>query len=162
MKILFFSISLVLVVALSGCADVGTEDPYKAYPQVHVTHPAGTQWSSKHGYLGLPFTVGTLAQGDLTCLIVGQPLGVDTDLGVDIIGGIKVDQDSSEVLLVLAQPADVQLRSIMIKDLNHFATVHSAAKWQIEQYITHYRGMGSARISGWEDAAYVKAQLGIQ
>lgn len=162
MKTLLLSFLLAAGIAISGCADPKTDDPYQVYPQATITHPAGTQWSTSHGYLGLPFSVGKLASSQATCLVVGLPLDVDEQLGIDIIGGIKVARDSTDTMLVLAQPANVDQRSIMIKDLNHFATVHSAAKWQIEQYITHYRGMGSARIVGWEDEAYVKAQLGIQ
>ncbi len=162
MRTLLLSFLLTAGIVISGCADPKTEDPYQDYPQATITHPAGTQWSTSHGYLGLPFSVGTLVASKATCLVIGLPLDTDGQLGLDIIGGVRVARDSADTMLVLAQPADVAQRSIMIKDLNHFATVHSAAKWQIEQYITHYRGMGSARIVGWEDEASVKTQLGIQ
>ena len=162
MKAFLLPIVLIASLALLGCDDTSSSDPYSDYPQAQVSHSSGTQWSSTHGYLALPFNVGTMAKDEATCLILGNQLEKEEKVNVDIIGGIKVSQDSTEYMLVLAQPADVNLRTIKIKNLNHLATVHSAAKWQIEQFITHYQGMGSARVLGWEDEKYVKTQLGIQ
>lgn len=152
------SLLVICLLLSTSCEQSDSTDAFASYQQIKITHQAGDQWS-EIGYLGLPTNAGKAINTNVDCLVLGVPQPVGSQIGVDILGAVQLQRDSSDQWIVLAQPANTELRAMAIKDFNHFSTVHSSAKWIIEQYLTHYHGLGSTRLIGWKDEQYVMDNL---
>ncbi len=125
---------------------------------VKITSPAGASWASNGGqYLAAPFNVGTYKK--LPILVLNDAIKKGKEISVIPIGVIKLREGKEINHYVIAVPKKVGKQTIDIDDFSDLVTVHSSAKWIIEQYLISRNGMGSASLVSWEDQDYVINKL---
>lgn len=124
---------------------------------VKVSHQAGSPLDEEAKFLGLPGNMCEILnlQNENKCLVLSKPIRKGVKLHVLPIGVLRLDVDEEALNIVLTYPIDTSLQTITAVDMDEFATIHSSAKWIIEQWFLNHKGMGRVSVKGWESKEYV-------
>ena len=126
--------------------------------EVTVSHSAGNSWTTRETpFLACPVNIAT--HMDVPILIISDRLAEGSKIEVTLLGAARLKEGGGITTYVLAVPSKVRDKTIDIDDFSDLATIHSSAKWIIEQYLISRNGMGSASLIAWEDQNYVLGKL---
>jgi len=152
MKKIYIYLLIASIVAIYACQEEGPKEIVLNENQgltVNVRHSAGDQWSSTDQFLPLPFNVAKAGNNDI--LILGKRIKRGEKLNVNPIGAIRIVQNDTLNTYILSIPTKAKYQSLQASDFDEFSTVHSGAKWIIEQYLLNRRQTFSTKLKSWEN-----------
>lgn len=120
--------------------------------EVEIRHSAGGHWDTSDNFLPLPFNIGKNGQQDV--LVLSSRIKEGQKLDVKPIGAIRVTENDSLNTYIISLPVDKKYKSFEVADFDEFSTVHSGAKWIVEQYIVNRQSTYDVRLKSWENENY--------
>ena len=117
--------------------------------EVVVKHSAGDGWAATDKFLPLPFNVAEL--GSQKAIVLSDRIKVGEKLEVKPFGAVRVTENDSLHTYVVTYPIASKYNPFGVADFDEFSTVHSGAKWIIEQYILNRQNSNEVRLKSWED-----------
>jgi len=153
MKLFNIYISVILSIVLISCGSKSEKNvnhpTEEGVFEVVVTHAAGDRWSNSDSFLPLPMNVGKV--NNKKVLILSDRLNVKSNILVKPLGAISLIENDSLKTYVLAFPHDHKVKSMEADGFDEFSTVHSSAKWIVEQYLINRKGGHSTRVKSWDN-----------
>ena len=116
---------------------------------VTVSHSAGDNWEEEDNFLPLPFNVAQRNETDV--IVLSERIEKGKHLKIRPIGAVRLLQNDSLRTYVVSIPSKSDFASFATSDFDEFSTVHSSAKWIIEQYLLNRKGSYSTKLKSWEN-----------
>ena len=117
--------------------------------EVVISHSAGDDWAPSDNFLPLPFNVADL--GNDETIILANRIKKGEKLEVKAIGAVRVSENDTLNTYIISIPVKSKYKSFAVSDFDEFSTVHSGAKWIIEQYMLNRKNSPSVRLKSWEN-----------
>ena len=114
-----------------------------------ITHAAGDSWNSSVGFLPLPVNIATVNNKEVLVLCDRRKQG--EKIKILPLGAVRLIESDSLKTYVLGIPTDSDLVTIRANGFDEFSTVHSSAKWIIEQYMINRKGDNKVMLKSWEN-----------
>jgi hypothetical protein len=114
-----------------------------------IIHSAGDSWGSSFGFLPSPVNISEI--NDKKILVISDRIEVGSNVSVLPLGAVRLIENDSLKTYVLGVPTDEQHTTINAKGFDEFSTVHSSAKWIIEQYLINRKGDNRVALKSWEN-----------
>lgn len=113
------------------------------------------------GNLGfIPSTAEPGGEGaDLDVLLISESLPTGTVTEVLPVGALRMEAGGREEIRIIAVPLDTAAQIIPVAEFRDFLIGYDAARHIIEDWFAGYRGIGSARLLGWEDERYAMDEI---
>lgn len=153
MKLYHAYLLVILVISLISCGEekntkVDVISKEGAFISV-ITHSAGDSWETSFGFLPLPVNIGTVNNKEVLVLCDRRKTG--EKINILPLGAVRLIENDSLRTYVLGIPTDKELTTISAKGFDEFSTVHSSAKWIIEQYLINRKGENKVVLKSWEN-----------
>ena len=116
---------------------------------VTITHSAGDRWSENDEFLPLPVNVASF--GDKEVFVISDRLNAGKRIEIDPIGAVKLIENDSLKTYLISIPSQTENQIISVEDFDEFSTIHSSAKWILEQYLVNRLGSNKSRVKSWEN-----------
>lgn len=143
---------VIMIVAMQSCK----EDVQKTVildedngVEVKVVHSAGDNWEETDNFLPLPFNVAKLGGDEV--ILLSKRVKKGEKLTVKPLGAIRILQNDTLITYVVALPVKSKYKTFNTVDFDEFSTVHSGAKWIIEQYLINRKNPYSVKLKSWEN-----------
>jgi len=153
MKVFNTYLLLILAIIVQSCGQknnvADTHSIEKGIVDVVITHSAGDRWSDSDSFLPLPMNVGKVNEKEV--LILTDRLETNTHVLVKPLGAINIIEHDSLKTYVLSIPHKQEGKAMKADGFDEFSTVHSSAKWIVEQYILNRKDGHSTRLKSWDN-----------
>lgn len=142
-------LSVILVSCGQSTKETGDNPREKGIFDAIVTHSAGDRWSFSDEFLPLPMNIANVNEKQV--LIMSDRLDVNVNIKVKPLGSIKIIENDTLNTYVLAIPNNEDKITLNAEGFDEFSTVHSSAKWIVEQYLLNRKGGYATQLKSWEN-----------